>query len=173
MKTLITKLLGVLLEKLKTKNAVIFLIVQAVLVGVYSVFSQAIDLGLFPDGSIFQEALEYISLILMALIGTSTVTDLPDNYDPGNLKEVLAKILDSFKANNPRIFAVVQIVLVTIFAVLTYSGFTLGPVLDTVLQVVTLLGSILTGSRTVKFIIPEDEALELRARKTPPLEYYD
>lgn len=174
MKTLITKLLGVLLDKLKTKNSIIFMIIQAVLVAVYIVMTKGVELGIFPDSSIFTEGVQYLSMLLMALIGTNTVTDLPEDFDPANLKELLAKVLDSFKANNPTIFAIIQIILLTGFGVLTYGGFPLTATLQTVLQVITMLGVVLTGSRTVKFIIPEDQARAMRSGATSrPLEYYD
>lgn len=174
MKTLIAKLLGLLLDKLKTKNSLIFIVIQAVLIAVYIIFSKGVELGIFPDSSVFSEGIQYLSMLLMALIGTNTVTDLPDDYDPANLKELLAKILDSFKANNPTIFAIIQIVLLTGFGVLTYGGFPLTATLQTILQVITMAGVVLTGSRTVKFIIPEESAQAMRTgRAAKPLEYYD
>lgn len=173
MKSLITKLLGLLLDRLKAKNSLVFIIIQSVLVGIYAAMTQGVDSGIIPDIPVVTEALEYLSMLLIALVGSNTVTDLPQNYDPSNLREMLAKVLDAFKANNPRIFAIVQIVLLTVFAVLTYGGFPLNATLTTILQVVTMAGVILTGSRTVKFIMPEDDAMEMRARKSPDLEYFD
>lgn len=171
MKSLITKLLGLLLDRLKAKNALVFVIIQSVLIGIYVVMSQGVELGILPDTTLITEAIEYISMLLIALVGTNTVTDLPQDYDPSNLKELLAKILDSFKANNPIVFAVIQIVLLTGFGVLTYGGFALGPTLQTILQVITMAGVVLTGSRTVKFIISDEQAYEMKTSMHP--EYYD
>lgn len=173
MKSIITKLLGMLLDKLKAKNSLVFVIIQSALIAAYVVITQGVDSGLIPDIPLVTEAIEWLSMVLMALIGSSTVTDLPTNYDPSNLKEALAKVIDSFKVNNPMVFAIVQIVLLGTFAVLTYGGFPLNATLTTILQVVTMAGVVLTGSRTVKFIMPEEESLHARALKQAPLEYYD
>lgn len=162
-----------LLDKFKAKNSLVFVIIQSALIAAYVVITQGVDSGLIPDIPLVTEAIEWLSMVLMALIGSSTVTDLPTNYDPSNLKEALAKVIDSFKVNNPMVFAVVQVVLLGTFAVLTYGGFPLNATLTTILQVVTMAGVVLTGSRTVKFIMPEEEALHARALKQAPLEYYD
>lgn len=173
MKSLVTKLLGLLLDKLKAKNSLVFVIIQSALIAIYVAMTQGVEGGIIPDIPVVVESIEWLAMILMALIGSNTVTDLPTNYDPGNLKETLAKIIDAFKANNPRVFLIIQTILLVAFAVLTYGGFALNATLTTILQVVTMAGVILTGSRTVKFIVPEDEAMHYRAQKDPPLEFFD
>jgi hypothetical protein len=93
--------------------------------------------------------------LMMALVGTRTVTDLPDDYDPSTLKEFLAKLLDSLKAKRPGLFSIIQLILITIYSVLTFGGFELGGSLDVVLKVVTMLGVIMTGARTGRFVGPD------------------
>lgn len=174
MKNAIVALIAKVLDTLKVKNSLIFVIIQSVLIAVYVAVSEGIAEGLITDGSAMQQALEYLSLILMALIGTNTVTDLPENFDPGNLKEWLAKILDAFKAKHPMVYGVVQVVAITAFSVLTYGGLPIAGTLAVVLKAVTFLAIVLTGSRTVRYIVSPVQALEMKKGRTrADLMYYD
>ena len=152
MKNAIVTLLASFLQKLKQGNQFVYLLIQAALIAAFTVITQGFDNGIISETPILKEITEYLSLILMALIGTHTVDDLPDTIDPDDLKERFAKILDSLKMKSPTVFGVVQIILITIYSVLMYGGFELNNTLQTILKTVTILAIILVGSRTGRFL---------------------
>src|SRR5690625_2645845 len=137
-----------LLDMLKAKNPVIFVIVQSILVGLYSILSQGVDHVFIPDLPFVQNVLEIGALVMVALVGSRTVTDLPEDFDPSTIKERLAKILDSFKTSKPIKFAAIQTFLLTAFAVLTYGGLGIDGIWQSILQGITVVAMIFTGSRT-------------------------
>lgn len=152
MKKTIVEVLAAAIDWLKAKNPTVFMIIQVVLVAVYAGISAAVGEGLLQEGSVISVIIEYGAVLMMALVGTRTVIYLPDDADPVNVQEWLAKILDSFKVSNPKMFAIIQAVLLTIFGTLTYGGLDLSPLLENVLKAVTMLAMILGGSRTGRYL---------------------
>lgn len=162
----INQLLAGFIASFKQKNPKIFGIIISALVLVFVGIQTIISQGVIAESNLTLQIIQYIDVLMLALVGSKTAPYLSEYLTDGNLSAQSVaddgwwtKLVDGFKLKSPVAYGIVAVALLTSFTGITYAiqfGLILDSNISLMLKIVSYIelgGLILLGSRTGQYII--------------------
>lgn len=189
---IINNILAGFVQGFKAKNPKIFGYIVTALVLAFVGIQVGISQGAFDETSMLLQVIQYIDVVMVALVGSKTAPFLSEYLNQSDVIEIQsasedpfwAKLIDSFKVKSPVAYAILTVALLTSFAGITYS-IQFGLIADTsvemwlkIISYIELATLVLLGTRTGQYIITNPPSVPAgdtvgMATAVSIAEYYD